>query len=553
MTDSSNSVEATEVLVVGAGPVGLSTAIPLAEAGADVVLIDLADGPIQQSRAVWVHPRTLEQWATLGVAARAIADGITIERIDLRPYGKQIGKVLYEGSGRTAYPFGLMLEQHRTQRLLLDRLAELGLRPRWNTRLTDLVTDADGGVTAQVRREDDAHDHTIRARYVVGADGASSTVRDRIDLALEGGTYKSSFVSADLVMDIDLPHDRAHMMLSHRQTHAFLPLPAAEGQDGRWRVVANFTPALERRYGTDAGPTGVSGLEPDDMRRILAGLHVRHELRAVEAAAVYRSHHRLVDAYRVGDVFLAGDASHIHSPAGGLGMNTGIGDATNLGWKLAAVVNGQASDGLLDTYQAERRPVAESVLAISDSTFTLQASTNPFLSALRIVVLPLVTVLANLTDRGRRAAFDALSQIGQTYRNAWTTTGATDTPLAAGDRLPHAVAGGGSTHDRIRPAGLVALVLGDQEPGAASAGPIGAVLDDLAVPTTTLALGGLGRVAADVGADPALLVVRPDGHLLHAGSAGDLDGLRRSLTSFVAESDKPAQRLRRDPELARGG
>lgn len=270
------------------------------------------------------------------------------------------------------------------------------------------------------------------------------------------------------------------------------------------------------------------------MADLVANVRVEHAVERVEWATVYRSHHRLAPRYRVGNVFLAGDAAHIHSPAGGLGMNTGIGDALNLAWKLAAVVRGDARHALLDTYEAERRPVAQSVLDVSDRVFRLQASTGRVVSALRVLALPIVPALLGLTDRGRRLAFSMLSQIGVTYRDAETTPPTRIGRVAAGDRLPYVPLGDGrTTHHLVDGRTHTALVI-DGGPSLLAA--TRAAVAAIRLPVTVVARPGSHALRDALDSDgPAVLLVRPDGHV-GAVAGGDLSPLRVHLAEWYAGS-----------------
>ena len=506
-----------DVLVVGAGPVGLSTAVTLARWDVDLMVVDADTGPTTQSRAVWIHPRTVELLDGMGIAAAARAEGVLMDRIDVHHGARSGGSIHYDGRGRTHFPEGLILEQSRTQRLLLARAAGLGVTPSWDRRLTALQQDQDG-VRAQVE-DADGQVRTVRARWVVGADGATSAVRDQVGLELVGDSYDDSFFTGDLVMRVPLHRERAHLSVTRSRTFALLPLPGTD----RWRVVATVPPATEESLGRDAGPTGGPALSRTQVHSLLADLRVPHEIEAVDWATLYRSHHRVVDTFRAGRVLLAGDAAHIHSPAGGLGMNTGIGDAVDLGWRLGlAVAQPGGADTLLDGYADERRGVALDVLRTSDRVFTLQAGSGRLLGLLRSLLMPRVPAVINLTERGRRLAFDTLSQLGISYA-AGRGRGQ---GLRAGDRLPLAVQEPDqSSHDQVDPGRFVLLGAGADDDALDA---LVAVVDGHGLPVVRQPMSPSVAPALGVRAGDVVLV-RPDGHVAWRGRCDDGEGLAAAL------------------------
>lgn len=333
----------TDVLVVGAGPTGLAVAAKLAAAGIDVTVIDNQASGDNTSRAAVVHARTLEVLADLGVSERLVAEGIEAPRFTIRDRDKILVPIRFDDLP-SAFPYALMVSQAVTERVLLERLIELGGHVRRPLTLVDLAQDGTG-VTATT--EDGAE---IRARYVVGADGMHSTVRDRAGIGFPGGKYAESFSLADVRIEGDLPHDEVILYFSPEGTLVSAPLP-----DGSFRFVAPVTEApaepdvdyvqglLDRRGGTKS---------PVKVTEVVWGSR-------------FRVHHRVADAYRAGRVLIAGDAAHVHSPAGGQGMNTGLQDAVVLGDALVATI-ARGDAAALDDYAARRRPVAEEVIALSD-------------------------------------------------------------------------------------------------------------------------------------------------------------------------------------------
>ncbi|MEV6441501.1 FAD-dependent monooxygenase [Amycolatopsis sp. NPDC051716] len=349
----------TDVLVVGAGPAGLAAAITLAEAGVDFVLLDrLAEGA-NTSRACVVHARTLEVLAELGVTERLKEEGVVVPRFTVRDGASVLATVPFGGLP-TAFPYTLMVPQERTEAVLLARLREAGGDVRRPYRVTALAGD-DTGVTVTVS-DADGTPGTVRARYVIGADGMHSTVREQAGIAFTGSSYAESFVLADVRMNWPLARDEVSLHLSPEGVTVVAPLP---GAPDRYRVVATVAEAPER-----PGIADVQSIV--DARGPEGG---RTRVTEVLWSSRFRVHHRVAEHYRAGRVLLAGDAAHVHSPAGGQGMNTGIQDAVALGRLLARVVAGEPAT-ILDGYETTRRPVATEVVAFTDR-MTRMATLRP--------------------------------------------------------------------------------------------------------------------------------------------------------------------------------
>ena len=367
----------TDVLIVGAGPVGLTLAAALSAAGTRATVIDrLAEGS-NTSRAAVVHARTLEALEPIGVAHRLVARGLQAQRFTIRDRDRVLVPIAFD-TLPTPYPYTLMVSQAVTESVLLQRLRELGgrvLRPR---SLADLAQDT-AGATATL---DDGS--RLRARYVVGADGMHSTVRESTRIAFSGAAYGESFVLADVRLSGGVPQSEVILYFSPAGMVVVAPLP-----DGVHRIVATVDEAPQHPDVAFVQAL-LDARGPEQERAVV------HE---VLWSSRFRVHHRVADVYRQGRVLLAGDAAHVHSPAGGQGMNAGILDAMSLARALNRALAGD--EAALDAYGAERRPVAQQVLALADR-LTRLATVRPALRAWRNLVL---SALARLPVFRRKLAW----------------------------------------------------------------------------------------------------------------------------------------------------
>ncbi|WP_227984052.1 FAD-dependent oxidoreductase [Nocardia spumae] len=335
------------VVIVGAGPAGLTAAITLADAGADVVVLDRLAAGANTSRAAVVHARTLEVLDELGVASTLHELGLEVPRFVLYDGPRRLATVGFSGLP-TAYPYTLMLGQEVTEAVLLERLQRAGgtvLRPY---EVSAVTTEAEGVL---VEFTDAAGvSGSIRAQYVIGADGMHSRVREAAGIEFSGATYPESFVLADVRMRWPASREEVSLHVAPEGVTVVAPLPDPAGD--RFRIVATVPEAPEQ-------PT---------LAQVQAVLDARCPgalVREVLWSSRFRVHHRLAEHYRAGRILLAGDAAHVHSPAGGQGMNTGIQDAALLGSLLVRVLGGE-SDTLLDDYERTRRPVALGVVEFTD-------------------------------------------------------------------------------------------------------------------------------------------------------------------------------------------
>jgi len=335
-----------EVAIVGAGPTGLTLACRLAADGIPFVLVDRLAQGANTSRAAVVHARTLEVLERLDITRRLQDEGVVVPTFTIRDRDRVLARVPF-GRLPTRYPYTLMIPQQVTERILFDRLRELGGDVHREIRLEGLVQD-ESYVSLQLAS--DGSSQTMRARYVVGTDGMHSVVRDQAGIGFIGGAYEESFVLADVQMSWPLPDDEVALFFSPEGLVVVAPLP-----EGRHRIVATSDPAPEH-----PDVTFMQGLL-DTRGPVSDGGRIH----GMVWSSRFRVHHRVAERYRAGRVLLAGDAAHVHSPAGGQGMNTGIQDAISLADALRAVFVERAGESPLDDYERTRHPVARRVVGFT--------------------------------------------------------------------------------------------------------------------------------------------------------------------------------------------
>lgn len=488
----------TDILICGAGAAGLALAIDLARRHVDFVLIDKIEGPFSGSRGKGIQPRTLEIFEALGVADRMVAaGGLYPPQRKYRADGGYDEQSSTEGmvpSPAEPYNLPLMLPQYLTEGVLRQRLAELGHAPRFGHELTGFEQDGDG-VTARLAIADGTT-ATVRARYLVGADGGRSFVRKALAIDFPGESMKMRAMVADLSLT-GLDRGAWH----------------------RWGEGAGQI-SLCPLMGTDLFqlqmPVPLEGdIDTSDaaLAAVIAARTGRADIavRAVHWRSVYEMSSRLADRYRVDRVFIAGDAAHIHPPTGGQGLNTSVQDAWNLGWKLAAVVDG-ASDALLDTYEAERREVAAAVLGLAGKLLEAARTRGDLRRGRETQQLDLGYRTSPLASDAR--GDDAMVRAGDRAPDA-PCRGAAGQPL----RLFTLLGGGGWTLLRYEPAGA------------------GAIAPRKGLRIVTVGMNGElrddgGHLRAAYGFAPGdVALIRPDGYI--GALASGEEGLEGYLRRFV--------------------
>jgi 2-polyprenyl-6-methoxyphenol hydroxylase-like FAD-dependent oxidoreductase len=532
----------TDILIVGAGPTGLALAAQLNAFGVKARVVDRQLDPVHESRALVMQPRTLEALRGLGLAETLVERGNDAVQLRLHFGRRVVGLRLFDtGLDDTAYPFLLFISQAETEAILNEHLAAHDVNVERGLELIAFTQETTAISCMLVSR--DGTTERLHTRYLVGCDGARSTVRRAAGIPFQGDAYPQTFVLADLEVDGELEPGAAHAFLRDTGILLFFPL----GDPASWRM-QGIRPSTAD---ADGGKHETEEVSLEELQRICDSSAGALRLHDPVWRTVFRLQHRQATRYRDGRVFLAGDAAHVHSPAGGQGMNTGIQDACNLGWKLALVLRGEADESLLDSYEPERLPVGRQVLRFSDRATTVALSNRRLVRLVRTRLAPRIIPAFLRSRRLRSSGFRTIAQLEINYRDSPAVREGENAPPRgprAGDRLPdlrvtvdgHAsrlqqaltatpafhlllcgdTAGwpAGELDDiRERHGDLVTIhrLTREPEPGALC-DPTGSVLDRL----------GGDRTAAHY-------LIRPDGHIAYRNSGTGLAGLTRYLDHWL--------------------
>jgi len=408
-------------LIIGAGPTGLVLALWLTKLGVKVRIVDKTAEPGTTSRALAVQARTLELYCQLDLTDAVLKLGHKVPAVNLWVKGEPVTRLPFErvGSDLTPHPFLHIFPQDQHERLLVERLETVGV---FVERRTELVSFTDEGERVIARlRDPEGREESCEASYIAGCDGARSTVRETIGTGFRGGTYRQMFYVADVEAAGRALDGELHADLDEADFLAVFPLAGK----GRARLIGTVRDERADRADTltfqDVSDRAIN--------------HLKVDVRNVNWFSTYRVHHRVTEHFRKGRAFLLGDAAHIHSPAGGQGMNTGIGDAINLAWKLAAVLRGDAPDQLLDSYEAERIGFARRLVATTDRVFSVVTAEGRFADIIRTRVAPVLIPTAMAFEAAREYLFRTVSQITLNYRDGPLSVGAAG-HVHGGDRLP---------------------------------------------------------------------------------------------------------------------
>lgn len=428
----------TDVLIVGAGPTGLSLACQLIRLGVDFVIIDSKESITPFSKAIGVQARTLEIYEQIGLAEPLIEQGTKAQKAQLWEGGEVRGEIKLAdlGKGLSPYPFLLLVEQNKHEHLLNDFLAKHDKEVLWRTELIDFLQD-ENGVTTHLNR--DGTTKSITSKFLIGCDGAKSVVRHQLGLEFEGSTFERLFYVADVEIKGQLDHDAVHICLAQNTITAFFPIKG----NNRFRIVGTFPEG----HSKDEGEVIYEEIE----QQIIEDTKINLDITKVNWFSTYKVHSRHVDRFSEGRCFVAGDAAHIHTPAGAQGMNTGIQDAYNLAWKLALVLKGKTGNQLLETYNQERLENARHLLQTTDRVFDFGANPDPALAYFRTHIFPHIAGFVLGFDAVKQFAFPFISQIGVNYHHS-ALSEKTDHHFAvkAGDRIPYFMVENKSIYDALR-------------------------------------------------------------------------------------------------------
>ncbi len=511
----------TDVIICGAGPTGLALACQLIRHGVDFVIFDKNETTTPHSKAIGVQARTLEIYEQIDLAENLISLGAIAAKARMVVGGEVRGEMEFAeiGKGLSPYPYVLIVEQGRHEKLLYDFIKANDKDVRWRTDLESFTQD-ESGVGVEVKNAA-GETEIIEAKFLVGCDGAKSLIRQSLGLKFEGSTFERMFYVADVEIDWEFSHDALMAFLMRHNLLAFFPMIGEK----RWRIVGTFP----EEFAKDEGEVLYEEIEEQIKRDTQLALDITN----VNWFSTYKVHSRHVNKFSMGRGFLAGDAAHIHTPAGAQGMNTGIQDGYNLAWKMALVLKGNASEKILDTYNEERLENAHNLINTTDRFFNLVASPEPVLAYLRTHVFPYIAGVAFSIDAVKKFVFPRISQIGINYRDkSLSENRGNNFRVKAGDRMPYFLIDERSVYDSLRqPKFHWLLFSNDQIDFQTRETELESEFAEL-VDFTGLRL--TPRVVEIFGEDrPFSLLLRPDNYIGYISDQTSLDELRDYLNRLA--------------------
>jgi 2-polyprenyl-6-methoxyphenol hydroxylase-like FAD-dependent oxidoreductase len=502
----------TDVLITGAGPTGLVLALWLQRLGVRVRIVDKVAEPGTTSRALVLHARTLEFYHQIGIAEAVVGQSLKFGAVNLWVRGRKRARVILGalGAGVSPYPFMLIFPQDQHERFLIERLREASVQI---DRPTEVVGFEERGDQVRVRlKRANGSEETCTAAFLAGCDGARSIVREILKTGFPGGTYKHMFYVADTEGSGPVMNEELNLALDDADFLAVFPMKGK----GHARLIGT----VEEEPEDGRPPLQWSDVSRGIIERL--GVDVKH----VNWFSTYHVHHRVAAHFRIGLAFLLGDAAHVHSPVGGQGMNTGIGDAVNLAWKIAAVVQGRADRRILDTFEPERIAFAKRLVASTDRAFQLVTSDGRIARFVRLRVIPRVLPALFAIRALRRLMFRTVSQTAIEYRHGDLSAGRAG-KIHGGDRLPWIACEPSSTGRTDNFAVLTSLdwqvhVYGDAAPA------ISGLCETTGFPLHVFPWHGAMHTAGF--ARNAVYLIRPDGYVGFVDSEASAAKLQQYLT-----------------------
>lgn len=499
----------SEVLVAGAGPTGLVLALWLTRYGIPVRIVDKVARADSTSRALAVHARTLELYQPMGLAQPVIEASRKLDAVNLWVAGRKRAHARFGdmGKGLSPYPYSVIYPQDAHEKLLIERLEGAGVHVEREVEVVGIEDDREHFVCARLRHRDGTESRA-RCAFLAGCDGAHSFVREAVHAGFPGGTYQHVFYVADVEASGPVTNGELNGALDAADFILVFPLKTGD----HVRLVGTMRDDAATRH----GELRWEDVSKDILRRM------RIDVRKVNWFSTYRVHHRVANDFRDGRVFLLGDAAHIHSPVGGQGMNTGIGDAINLAWKLAAVLKGRAAAQILDTYSPERRAFALRLVASTDRAFTFVTRDGWLASFVRLHVVPWLLPFAFSFDKVLKFMYRTISQTSIEYRSSALSLGRAG-GIRAGDRLPWVEPAAGEK-DNYAPLGSMdwqVHVHGEAARAIAGACERHGIALHAFAWQVAASHAGYERNAA--------YLVRPDGYVGWAGAGEDAQGLEAYL------------------------
>ncbi len=512
--------EIKPVLIVGGGPTGMMLAAELVRRNVPCRIIDRKEGPTLSSRAFTIHARTLEIFEAMGIADRYLSTGIKSYGFLFNFEGLEKKPVLDFRILRSRYPYILVYSQAETERLLREHLSDdRGMEIEWNTELSKLEQAEDGSFEVEIKDRKTGEVTTMDPSYVIGCDGVHSFVRKSMDLPFDGEAYEGMIMQMmdTSTKDYDCDPEWIQYFMQDQNFLLTTPLP-----NGNHRILIS-----------DMGETARDkGSREEAFQKVVDGHGLDFKIDEPEWITQWVIWKRLANIYRANNVFLCGDSAHVHSPSGGQGMNSCIQDAWNLAWKLAMVLRGEAKADLLDSYEVERKPIAQQVIDGTDAMHDIIMAHGRGMTE---------RMALTETPDWQTSVTELVAGVSYTYRDFMEFEdglGALEGGPEAGDRAPDIdFASGATLHEAFRHTGMTLVLMpgaGDGDAAASLASDVSAKYDHI-LNTCTVADEDRDTVAAVYGDAGRLYLVRPDGYIAFRSSLDDKDFLLRYLDNqFVA-------------------